>query len=111
LTPARERRDIAAQHVEVPAERLVRTQVHARLDHRLAQALRPQTALDGVQDLFVREPEGLDVGPVEIRQVELVCHRGSMRDRKTERGADPAPLSSCVEQEEDAGDAPATERV
>ena len=44
-----ERRDVAAQHVEVPAERLVGPQVHARLDHGLAQALGAQAALDRVR--------------------------------------------------------------
>ena len=97
----RERRDVAAEHVEVPAERLVGPQVDARLDHRLAQALRAQAALDRVQDLVVRQPERLDVGPVEIRQVELVCHRGSMQ-RRGENRERRRSGASLVEQEEDA---------
>ena len=48
----RERCDVTAQHVEMPMNRRAGRvaaghQVHARLDHRAAVALRAQSALDG----------------------------------------------------------------
>ena len=41
-----ERRDVAAQHVEMAVEGRVRLEMHARLDHRLAVALRDQAGFD-----------------------------------------------------------------
>ena len=76
-----ERSDVAAQDVEVTAERLVGPQMHAGLDHGLAEPLRPQAALDGAQDLVVGQREPLDVGAVEVGQVEL-GHPGSMHPRE-----------------------------
>jgi hypothetical protein len=73
----RERRDVAAQHVEVTTECLVRPQVDARLDHGLAVALGAQAGLDGAQDLVVRQREGLDVGPVEVGEVEIAAQPAS----------------------------------
>ncbi len=54
----RERRDVAAQHVEVAVDtRASGDEMHARLDHRLAVALRAQAGLDGVEDLVVGQRE------------------------------------------------------
>ena len=65
-----ERRDVAAQDVEVPAQRGIGLEVDARLDRRLAASLRAQGVLDGVEDLVVRECELLDLGPAEPGQLE-----------------------------------------
>ncbi len=65
------RRHIAAQHVEMAAEGRVGLQMHARLDHRLAETLRAQSRLDGGEDLLVGQREALDIRPVEVREVDL----------------------------------------
>ena len=61
-----QRRDIAAQDIEVAVERGIGDEVHARLDHRLAAALREQTRFDRREDLVVGEPERLHVRAVQI---------------------------------------------
>jgi hypothetical protein len=98
----RERSDVAAQHVEVPPERLGGPQVHARLDHRLAQALRPEPSLHRIQDLVVRQFERLDVGPVEVGEVERrrALHAGSMHPENAKEA--PLRRPSRFELEEDA---------
>ncbi len=48
-----ERADDAAQDVEVPVDRRVGLEVHARLEDRLPLALRAQRGLDRVEDLVV----------------------------------------------------------
>ena len=45
--------------------------MHARLDHRLAPALRREPRLDRGQDLVVGQRERRDVGPLEV-----VDHQG-----------------------------------
>ena len=44
--------------------------MHARLDHRLAPALRGETLLHRVDDLSLRQRQRLDVGRVEIVQMD-----------------------------------------
>ena len=46
--------------------------MHARLDHRLAAALRGEAGLDRGEDLVVGQRERRDVGPVEVVEIELV---------------------------------------
>jgi hypothetical protein len=69
-----ERLDVAAQHVEVPLRRRLRDQVHARLDHGLAVALRLQRGLDRGEDLVVGQREPRDVGTVQVGQINFL-HR------------------------------------
>ena len=66
-----ERRDVAAQDVEVAPERRVGLQVDARLDHRFAAALGAQPLLHRGQDLAVGHVQAIDVGPGEICEVNL----------------------------------------
>ena len=68
-----ERRDVAAQHVEMAAEGRIRLQMHARLDHRLAVALRDEAGLDRRQDFGVGHRQGVDVERVQIVDVDG-CH-------------------------------------
>ena len=70
-----ERRDVAAQHVEMAAEGRVRLEMHARLDHRLAVALRDEAVLHRRQDLGVGHRQGVDVERVQIVDVDG-CHAG-----------------------------------
>ena len=63
----------AAQHVEV-AVRLAGRQVDARLDHRLAAALRGEAGLDRRQDLVVGERQLLDIEAIEKGDVDRL-HR------------------------------------
>ena len=75
-----QRRHIAAKHVEVPAERRVRGEMHARLDHRLAAALRQESPLDRGENLVIGERQRGDVRTVQIIEVELGC--GGHRERR-----------------------------
>src|SRR5260370_31684562 len=61
--------DGAAQHVEM-AVRLSGRQVDARLDHRLAAALRRQAGLDRRQDLLVAERKLLAIEAIEKGYVD-----------------------------------------
>ena len=65
-----ERRDDAAQHVEMALGRALGHEVHARLEHGLPQPLRAQPAFDRGQDLVVGKREGGDIGAVEVREVD-----------------------------------------
>ena len=64
------RADGSAQHVEMPALARLRLEVRARLDHRLAPALRGEAALDGGEDLAVGEVQLRNVRAVEEGDVE-----------------------------------------
>jgi hypothetical protein len=77
--------DGAAQNVEM-AVRLPGRQVDARLDHRLATALRRQAGLDRRQDLLVVERELLDVEAIEKGDVDW-RHRFPLQIRLPFTGA------------------------
>ena len=64
------RAERAAQHVEMPVHGGIGHQMHARLDHRLAPALRGKTRLDRVDDLVVGQRQRLDVRRIEIVQID-----------------------------------------
>ena len=66
-----ERRDVAAQNVEVTPERRVGLQVDTRLDHRLAATLCAQPLLHRRQDLSVGHVQTRDVGPGQISELDL----------------------------------------
>jgi hypothetical protein len=59
-----QRRNIAAQYIEMPVEFRIGDEVHAGLDHGLAAPLRQEPALDRIEDLLVRHRQPLDVRPV-----------------------------------------------
>ncbi len=65
-------RQVAAQYVEVPAQRRVRLEVHARLYARLTG---PQPGLDGGHDLVVREREPYDVGAAQEGKLDRLHGR------------------------------------
>ena len=65
-----ERRDVAAQHVEMAMEGRVGLEMDARLDHRLAVALGDQPRLDRVDDFGIGHRQRLDVERVEIVDVD-----------------------------------------
>ena len=71
-----ERPDVAAQDVEVTRAVLLWLQVHARLDRRLAAALRDQALLDRRDDLGVAQRQRLDVGMVEVVEMDLAGGAG-----------------------------------
>jgi hypothetical protein len=81
-TGKRERRDIPAQHVEMAVDRrAVRVatghEMHARLDHRAAFALRAQSGLDGADDLVVSQLQRGDVRRVQVDEAKRCsgcCH-------------------------------------
>ncbi len=64
-------REVAAQHVEMAVERLVRDEVHARLDDRLALALGAQAALDGVKNLLVGHCQRRNVRTAQIGKMDF----------------------------------------
>ena len=61
-----ERRDIAAQNIEVTVERGIGNEVHARLDHGLPATLCKQARLDRTENFVVGELERVDVRTVQI---------------------------------------------
>ena len=89
-----ERRDDAAQHVEMAFGGALRHEVHARLEHRLPQPLRAQPAFDRGQDLVVGQRQRGDVGAVEVGEVDgghagpvvaRQCRRRSSENGKWQR--------------------------
>jgi hypothetical protein len=81
-----ERPDVAAQDVEVARAVLLGLQVHARLDRRLAAPLRDEALLDRRDDLGVAQRQRLDVGMVEVVEMDLAGAAG--------RGGGPCQPSS-----------------
>ncbi|MNN35060.1 hypothetical protein D3C81_1488980 [compost metagenome] len=65
------RRHVAAQHVEVAIEGGVRHQVHARLDHGLAVALRDQCLLHRVDDFGIGHFQPRNVPAVEVGEMNV----------------------------------------
>ena len=66
-----ERLDHPSQHIEVPVSRILGHKVHARLDDDLAIALCPQGGLDSREDLVLGQRQRLDVGAVDVGDVNL----------------------------------------
>ena len=62
--------DCAAQHIEVAVDIRIRLQVHARLDHGFAAALRTEAGLDRFKQLIVGDPERLDIRTVQVGDVD-----------------------------------------
>jgi hypothetical protein len=65
--------------------------VHARLEHRATFALGAERRLDGAQDLVVRQGQPLDVGPVQVGEVERL-HGRSTRQAATGVGSKRYPM-------------------
>jgi hypothetical protein len=55
----------------VPRAVLLGLEVHTRLDRRLAATLRDESLLDRREDLGVAQSERLDIGVVEVAEVDL----------------------------------------
>jgi hypothetical protein len=67
-----ERQHDPAQHVEVPVDRRIGLEVHARLEHGPSLALRVQRRLYRIEDLIIRQRQLLDVGTVQVRQIQAL---------------------------------------
>jgi len=74
-----QRGDVAAKHVEVAVESWIGNKVHARLDHRLAAALRQKAGLDRRHDLAVGHGQRLHVEAIEVVQEERFQRRSVVR--------------------------------
>jgi len=71
-----ERREVAAQDVEMAAERRIGFEMDARLELRRAEALRPQPVLDRCDDLQIGECDATHIGLAEEDKLTRL-HGGS----------------------------------